>query len=92
MKTVFRIGVTFSLVIWGSSCSPDRKQADMDRCISMAKVETTSDTGESKEEAHDAIGAVVVDCMKQAGYRHDLADGRCIDDVDFNFYCYVHRR
>jgi hypothetical protein len=89
---IVRIGIAFSLSILGSSCSPDRKQADMDRCLSVAKTENTSDAGESKEETHDAIGATIVDCMKHAGYRHDLADGRCIDDVDFNSYCYVHRR
>lgn len=73
-----------------AACSPDTREADIHKCIAQSP--QTGGPGMTSEEEHDAIGAEVADCMKGLGYRHDLADEKCIDDVDFNRYCYVKRR
>lgn len=61
-------------------------------CISKAQQGTPDTAGQSKEEVHDVIGSMVGDCMKGLGYRHEMTDEKCVDDVDFNASCYVHRR
>lgn len=46
---------------------------------------------DSAEVRHDKIGSEIADCMAKIGYRHDeatMTDERCVDDVDFNAYCY----
>ena len=73
-----------------SACSPDDSEADLQRCIAKAPSRTGSATL-SGEEAHDAVGAEAADCMKALGYRHDLASPKCVDDVDFNRFCYIRR-
>lgn len=64
----------------------------MARCVIQGTNENPADAGATQEEMHDAIGEDVVTCMKQAGYKHDLADSECVDDVDFNIHCYTLRR
>jgi hypothetical protein len=77
------------------SCSRDNRAADIKQCI--VKGETSQkewdrfQTADSSEERHDHVGGLVAACMNDAGYRHadrDQADARCMDDVDFNPYCY----
>ena len=74
-----------------SACSPGDSEADLQRCIAKAPSKAGSATL-SGEEAHDAVGAEAADCMKALGYRHDQASPKCVDDVDFNRFCYVRRR
>jgi hypothetical protein len=74
-----------------AACSPDHSEADLQRCIAQAPSKT-GPTSLKGEEAHDAIGAEAADCMKTLGYRHDMASPKCVDDVDFNRFCYVRRR
>jgi hypothetical protein len=62
------------------------------RCLAQGTDGNPTTAGSTPEEVHDAIGEDVAACMKQAGYRHDLADAQCIDDVDFNVHCYTKRR
>ena len=81
---------SFAVLIAG--CSPDHRVADVGKCISKAQQEAPSPVGLSKEEMHDAIGSIVADCMKDLGYRHEMTDEKCTDDVDFEASCYVHRR
>ena len=73
------------------ACSPDTTEADLQHCIAAAPSKAGSATL-SGEEAHDAVGAEAADCMKALGYRHDMAGAKCVDDVDFNRFCYVRRR
>jgi hypothetical protein len=75
-----------------AACSPDHRQADIGKCIAQSEAALPQGAGVNNEEAHDEVGAMVIDCMKAMGYRHDMADGRCVDDVDFGPYCYVQRR
>jgi len=88
----FPVVVASVLVLFCAACSPDEKDATLKQCVETSTRENPPQQGQSAEEVHDAIGSDVADCMKAAGYRHDEADGKCIDDVDFNRYCYVHRR
>ena len=81
-----------------ASCTSDNRVADIKKCI--AQVEYKASHGElpyllatdSAEAHHDKIGSEIVDCMAKAGYRHDetaMANEHCVDDVDFNAYCYL---
>jgi hypothetical protein len=74
------------------ACSPDHRQADVKACIASSQKDISRGTGQSDEDFHDQIGELVADCMKQAGYRHDMSSEQCIDDVDYNPACYVRRR
>jgi hypothetical protein len=84
-----------------AACSRDNRQADIKMCIATAQHDASQEqpggqaqSGESDEERHDRIGGLVTTCMEQAGYRHDqisMADERCVDDVDYNPYCYARR-
>jgi hypothetical protein len=74
------------------ACAPDNRQADVKACVASSQRGSSRDAGQSDEEFHDQIGELVADCMKQAGYRHDMSSERCIDDVDYNAACYVRRR
>jgi hypothetical protein len=75
-----------------SGCAPDNRQADIKKCIVRAAAEAPPRRdGQGQEEVHDAIGALVVDCMKDLNYRHDMTDEKCVDDVDFDPSCYVPR-
>ena len=91
----WRIGagatIVFAVALVTSACSPDTSEADLQRCIANApsKAGSANLTG---EEAHDAVGSEAADCMKALGYRHDLASAKCVDDVDFNSFCYIRRR
>jgi len=73
-------------------CSPDNRQADVKACIASSQKDSLRSSGQSDEEFHDQVGELVADCMKQAGYRHDMSSEQCIDDVDYNPACYVRRR
>jgi hypothetical protein len=88
MKTKFLRLAFVSLLFAG--CSPDTRDADLKQCI--AKPSTSVEITETAEEKHDVKGGEVADCMDALGYRHDdLADAKCIDDIDFNPSCYVRR-
>jgi hypothetical protein len=88
MKAGF-LGLAFVSVLF-TGCGPDTRDADLKQCI--AKPSTTLEINETAEEKHDAKGGEVADCMSALGYRHDdLADAKCIDDIDFNSSCYVRR-
>ena len=91
IATIAALGVVLGVVLTVSACSPDSREADLRHCVGAApsKSGSTSLTG---EEAHDAVGAEAADCMKLLGYRHDLAGPKCVDDVDFNSFCYIRRR
>ena len=73
-------------------CSHDHRQADIKACIAGAQRQTSRAPGQSDEEFHDQVGELVADCMKQAGYRHDMSSEQCLDDVDYNPSCYLRRR
>ena len=75
-----------------AACSPDHRLADVGKCVAKAQAEAPNSAGLSREELHDAAGAIVAECMKDLGYRHEMTDARCVDDVDFGAYCYVARR
>jgi hypothetical protein len=86
-----------SLAYFLTACSPDNRSADIKRCITSVQQQamrgslTNLTRTDSAEDLHDKIGAAVSDCMSNGGYSHanaDMADGRCLDDVDFNPYCY----
>lgn len=80
------------LILALAACSPDAREATLKKCVATAEQETPQQSGQSVEERHDAVGEGVADCMKDAGYRHDMASAECLDDVDFNKACYVPRR
>ena len=76
-----------------SACAPDHRQPDIKKCIARATSEALPrQNGQGPEEVHDAMGALVADCMKDLGYRHDMSGEKCVDDVDFDPSCYVPRR
>jgi hypothetical protein len=79
------------LAVAGAACSPDNRHPDLAACVAQAQRDAPQAKGQSVEEAHDAQGDEVRDCMKTAGYRHDMAGEKCEDDVDFNADCYVKR-
>ena len=82
-----------------SACSRDNRQADTKLCIanaeqmaSQAQLNLPPDA--SAEDRHDRIGAEVAVCMDGHGYRHDdgaMTDERCVNDVDYNAFCYAPR-
>jgi hypothetical protein len=78
-----------------AACSRDNRAADIKQCIAKGEASQKEwdrfQTAESAEERHDHIGGLVAACMNDAGFGHadrDQADARCINDVDFNPYCY----
>jgi hypothetical protein len=80
-----------------SGCSHDNRQTDLRGCIAKAEVQAKAyrqPVSETAQDRHDRIGIEVADCMKALGYQHDdgaMTEERCVDDVDYNFYCYVRR-
>lgn len=81
-----------------SACSRDSRETDARECIAssqkLASQGQHAPPGESEEERHDRIGSEVATCMEKLGYRHDqssMAEGRCVDDVDYSPYCYARR-
>jgi hypothetical protein len=95
------IAQLLALVVLSSflaACSQDNRTADIKQCIAKGEVSQKQwdpfQTADTAEERHDHIGGIVAACMNDAGYGHanrDQADARCIDDVDFNPYCYRRR-
>ena len=85
-----------------SGCSRDNREPDIKACIAGAQTDASQGrtdypipANESAEEKHDRIGGLIASCMEKLGYRHDdrsMNDARCIDDVDYNPYCYITRR
>ena len=80
-----------TVVTFVIGCSPDNRQADVKACVASSQKDTSRTAGQSDEDFHDQVGELVVDCMKEAGYRHDMSSEQCIDDVDYNSACYVRR-
>ncbi len=75
-----------------AACSPDNRRPDLAACVQQAQRDAPQVKDQSAEEAHDAQGDIVRDCMKSAGYRHDTAGEKCLDDIDFSADCYVRKR
>ncbi len=75
-----------------AACSPDHRRPDLAACVQQAQKDAPQTAGQSAEEAHDAQGDEIRDCMKAAGYRQDMAGEKCLDDTDFTAECYVKRR
>ena len=88
--------VIFAALI--AACSRDGRAADIKQCVAEAQQETAHgrlsyllSATDNAEVRHDKIGGAVADCMGKSGYGHsnrEMADERCVDDVDFNPYCY----
>jgi hypothetical protein len=81
-----------------SACSRDNREADVKQCSATAQRQVSqapsASASESAEARHDRLGGEIATCMEKLGYRHDnsaMTDQRCVDDVDFNPYCYRHR-
>jgi len=82
-----------------SACSKDNRQADTKLCIAnseqmAAQGQLNLPPDASAEDRHDRIGAEVAACMEGRGYRHDdgaMTDQRCVNDVDYNAFCYARR-
>ena len=83
-----------------TGCSRDSRSEDMKLCTDDAIKKVPNSqllylrSAASAEERHDSIGSDIAECMGSKGYRHDsatMADGRCVDDVDYNPYCYRRR-
>lgn len=91
-----------ALVAALTACSRDSRATDIKQCIaevqqaaSRGQLNNLLSTADSAEERHDKIGGAVSACMEKAGYRHeerDMTDARCVDDVDYNPYCYRRER
>jgi hypothetical protein len=81
-----------------TGCSKDTRTSDINACVAEIQHKASQGeqnyllgTADSAEERHDKIGGLVAGCMEKLGYRHanrDMTDERCVDDVDFNAYCY----
>lgn len=90
--------VCATLICLLAACSRDSRATDIKQCIakvgrdaSQGRLSYALGTAENAEDRHDKMGAVVVSCMEEEGYQHDagaMADARCVDDLDFNPYCY----
>lgn len=87
-----------ALIALLAGCTRDSREADIKQCIATSEYQVSHGLlpykmppADSAEERHDQIGGVVAGCMHKAGYRHDnaaLANSRCVDDLNFNPYCY----
>lgn len=75
-----------------AGCSRDHTVADLQKCVATATPNYPADGTMTDEERHDAIGADVKDCMRDAGYRQDTGGEKCLDDLEFNPACYVRKR
>lgn len=82
-----------------AACSRDSREADIKQCIAQAQRQASQGQSpypdESAEERHDRLGNDIAACMEKLGYRHDdgaMTDQRCVNDVDYNAFCYVPRR
>jgi len=90
-----RAALFLALAACLAACSREEREPDIRACIAQAQhpqPDYSIPANESAEEKHDRIGGLVSACMQQRGYRHDdrsMADSRCVDDVDYNPYCYV---
>lgn len=76
-----------------SACSRDSREADFKKCsgITLRSQTQASNPGDTEEQRHDRLGGQIAACMESLGYLHDngaMTDERCVDDVDFNPYCY----
>ena len=99
MRGAFLAGslcAAFAVTVQLSACSRDNREADIKECIASSRNSAAqlAAPGESEEDRHDRIGGEVAACMEKLGYRHDqisMAGERCVDDVDYNPYCYARR-
>jgi hypothetical protein len=99
-RTPIILAVAF-IVSFSAACSPDTRDSDIKQCIAEVQQEASKGTlsdlqrTDSSAERHDKLGAYVTTCMSKAGYGHanfEMSDERCVDDVDFNPYCYRRAR
>ena len=97
LKALVLAQALIALSPFTTGCSRDRRSEDIRVCTEEAqkKVPTSQllylRSVTSKEERHDSIGSDIAECMGGKGYHHDgaaMAEGRCVDDVDYNPYCY----
>ena len=98
MIHIVRAALFLVLVASLAACSRDRREPDIKACIAEAQhpqPDYSIPANESAEEKHDRIGGLTAACMQQRGYRHDdrsMTDQHCVDDVDYNPYCYIKAR
>jgi hypothetical protein len=81
-----------------TACSRENREKDLKECTTSTQRQWSQEqsvngafSGLEKEERRDAIGGMIAACMESRGYRHDggaMIDERCVDDVDYNPYCY----
>ena len=99
-RAAFNLIVLVLSAYW-AACSRDNRETDLKECSTdtqrqLSREQSTGGlVGLTKEERHDAIGGMIAACMEGRGYRHDdgaMIDGRCVDDVDYDPYCYQKRR
>ena len=93
-KFLLFVIVTASL----TACARDTREKDLKQCAAETRLELSGSrqskgelAEETTEERHDAVGEMIAACMEKLGYRHDdgsMADQRCVNDVDYNPYCY----
>ena len=84
------------------ACSRDNREQDLKQCtleiqhqLSQERASQTSLADQSAAERHDAVGGMIAACMEKRGYRHGggaMASEHCVDDVDYNPYCYQKSR
>ena len=95
MTHLLRAALFLVLAASLAACSRDKRETDIKACIAEAQQpqpDYSIPANESAEDQHDRIGSLAAVCMQQRGYRHDdrsMTDQRCVDDVDYNPYCYV---
>ena len=100
MSKLHQIASTLAIALilsFSASCSRDTRDSDMKQCVAEVQGDASKGAlidlqpGDNAEERHDKLGAYVAACMSKAGYGHanfEMSDARCVDDVDFNPYCY----
>jgi hypothetical protein len=86
-----------SILSYLAACSRDDRPTALKQCVATVEKEVSRGqipyivATQSAEVRHDRIGQEVASCMAEEGYLHDdiaMVDQRCVDDVEFNPYCY----
>jgi hypothetical protein len=89
IRIFLKVLAAMSMVQPVVACAPNRTHRDLAKCVAQSTKNAPAEAQAMTEDAHDAIGEMVAECMKQGGYRHDQSSSKCVDDVDFNENCYV---
>lgn len=98
IASCLKIAPLVAFVALITACSRDSRATDIKQCVAEVQRETTHgkldyllSATDSAEVRHDKLGGAISDCMERLGYGHsngEMSDERCVDDVDFNPYCY----